>query len=80
MIETFKTMRGVNQVNRDEWFSIQAEEQYRPTRSNAVVVGEEVERGKELIIREQFNLEVWRNFFSVGVGAIWNRFPEEVKA
>ena len=80
MIETFKTMRGVNRVNRDEWFSIQMEEQHRPTRSNAVVVGEEVERRRELIVGERVNLEVRRNFFRVRVEAIWNKLPEAVKA
>ena len=44
MIETFKTMRGINRVNRDEWFKIQVGEEHRPTRSNTVVVGEVVER------------------------------------
>ena len=80
MIETFKTMRGVNRVDRDEWFSIQTEEQHRPTRSNAVVVGEEVERRREIIIGERANLEVRRNFFHVRVEEIWNKLPEAVKA
>ena len=79
MIETFKTMRGVNRVNRDEWFRIQ-EEEHRPTRSNAMVVGGELERRRERIIGERVNLEVRRHFFSVRVEAIWNRLPEVVKA
>ena len=73
-------MRGVNRVDRDEWFHIQTEEQYRPTRSNAMVVGEEVERRRELIVGERVNLEVRKNFFHVRVEAVWNKLPEAVKA
>ena len=79
MIETFKTMRGVNHVNRDEWFSMQLEE-HRPTRSNTAVVGEELERRKEVIIGQRAKLEVRRNFFTVRVEKEWNSLPEVVKA
>ena len=79
MIETFKTMRGVNRVNRDEWFRLQVEEEHRPTRSNTVVVGEELERRKEVIIGQRAKLEVRRNFFTVRVEKEWNGLPETVK-
>ena len=80
MIETFKTMRGINRVNRDEWFRIQVGEEHRPTRSNTVVVGEAVERRREVIVRERTNLEVRRNFFTVRVEKTWNAMPETLKA
>ena len=79
MIETFKTMRGVNHVNRDEWFSMQLEE-HRPTRSNTAVVGEELERRKGVIIGQRAKLEVRSNFFTVRVEKEWNRLPEMVNA
>ena len=79
MIETFKTMRGINRVNRDEWFSVQVEEEHRPTRSNTVIVADRIERRRELIVVERANLEVRRNFFSVRVERVWNKLPEAVK-
>ena len=79
MIETFKTMRGVNRVNRDEWFRIQVEEEQRPTRSNTVVVGQELERRREVIVGQRAKLEVRRNFFTVRVEKEWNSLPETVK-
>ena len=53
MIETFKTMRGINRVNRDEWFRIQVEEEFTPTRSNTVIVGGGLERKREVIVLVQ---------------------------
>ena len=79
MIETFKTMRGINRVNRDDWFRVQVEEEHRPTRSNMVVVGEQLERRQEVIIGQRARLEVRRNFFTVRVEKEWNALPETVK-
>ena len=47
MIETFKTMKGINRVRREEWFEIQ-EEEARPTRSNATVVDGEAVRRRDV--------------------------------
>ena len=78
MIETFKTMRGVNHVVREDWFTMQ-EEGAKATRSNTrVLEGEEVER-KEVMVVERANLEVRRQFFTVRVAPMWNDLPEEVK-
>ena len=79
MIETFKTMRGFNHVDRDEWFDI-LEGDTRPTRSNTVMVEGEPERRREVIVGGRANLEVRRNFFTVRVEKTWNKLPEEVKA
>ena len=79
MIETFKTMRGINRVDRGEWFDIVVDDT-RPTRSNTVMVQGEPERKKEVIVGERANLEVRKNFFTVRVEKTWNQLPEEVKA
>ena len=73
-------MQGVNHVNRDEWFRIQVEEESRPTRSDTVIVGGDLERKREVIVWERANLEVRRNFFSVRVERMRNMLPETVKA
>ena len=79
MIETFKTMRGINRVKREEWFQIQVEEEHRPTRSNTVLVGNQMERKMEVVIAERARLEVRRNFFMARVEREWNSLPETVK-
>ena len=55
------------------------EEEHRPTRSNTVVVGEELERRREVIVGQRAKLEVRRNFFTVRVEKEWNSLPEMVK-
>ena len=80
MIETFKTMRGINHVEREDWFSIQVDEEHRPTRTNTLIVDGEVVRKLEVLVREQASLEVRRNFFTVRVEKTWNQLPEEIKA
>ena len=79
MIETFKTMRGINRVDREEWFRVQVEEEHRPTRSNTMVVEGELERRREVIVGQRAKLEVRRNFFTVRVEKEWNSLPEMVK-
>ena len=80
MIETFKTMKGINRVKRDEWFSVRVEEEEaQSTRSNTMVVSGKAVRRKEVIRLERANLEVRRHFFTVRVGPRWNELPEEVK-
>ena len=44
------------------------------------MVGEAVERRREVIVRERTNLEVRRNFFTVRVEKTWNAMPETLKA
>ena len=80
LIETFKTMRGINRVERDRWFTVQEEEEeVQATRSNTVVVRGEAVRRKEVLRLERANLEIRRHFFAVRVGPKWNELPEEVK-
>ena len=40
MMEVYKTLRGMNRVNKGEWFDIRSGEEARPTRTNTVVVEE----------------------------------------
>ena len=79
MIETFKTMRGIKRVERDEWFMVREEEEARSTRSNMMVVSGEAVRRKEVVSLERANLEIRRQYFNVRVGPKWNELPDEVK-
>ena len=80
MIETFKTIKGMNKVEKDEWFKMVGEDR-RATRQNAAV-GQNgvVERRDDMIEHEKFQLEVRRNFFIVRVARVWNALPAQVKA
>ena len=79
MVETYKTLKGKNRVEKRDWFEIQ-EEDARPTRSNATVIDGETVRKREILVGQRANLESRRNFFNVRVVNSWNRLPEEVKA
>ena len=59
MIETFKTMRGFNRVNREEWFKIQVESEHRPTRMNTIMVDGEPERRKEKTTISISEISLW---------------------
>ena len=80
MIETFKTMRGINKVVREDWFDVREEqEQTQATRSNTMVVAGEAVRRKEVVRLERANLEIRRHSFTVRAGSKWNELPELVK-
>ena len=77
-IEVFKTLKGVNKVQKGEWFS-EIGEEARPTRSNTEVVeGEEVRRELVLVV-ERANLEIQRNFFNLRAARTWNELPDIAK-
>ena len=80
MIETFKTMRGLNRVERDNWFTIQEVAEHRSTRLNTIIVEGKEERKMEVMVGARANLDVRKNFFSLRVENKWNRLPEVVKA
>ena len=78
-IETFKTLKGFNNVNRSEWFSIQQQEETRLTRTNSNVVNGQEQRKADMIIRLHTRNEIRSNFFTVRATRIWNDLPDEVK-
>ena len=76
MIETFKTMRGFNRVERENWFTVQEEMEHRPTRLNTIMVNGKPERKMEVIVGARAQLDVRRNFFTMRVEKEWNKLPE----
>ena len=81
LIETFKTMKGYNKIDKRTWFKLIDDSQARPnTRQNTCVTQEgEVEKKTDVLERERARLDVRANFFTVRVVKRWNELPENVK-
>ena len=78
MIEVFKTLKGVNKVQREEWFTMIGDDA-RPTRANTAVVEGESVRKEMVVVVERANLEIRRHFFTIRAANGWNKIPEKVK-
>ena len=78
MIQTFKVLKGFNQVSKENWFQ-EIPENARPTRTNAVAEGGKVVKKQSVLQVERARLETRRNFFSIRAAQQWNELPEEVK-
>ena len=77
-IEAFKTLNGINHVDKTQWFEVEDEGQ-RPTRQNVVITEEGERRKKNVLKVETARLEIRKNFFNVRAANIWNKIPDEVR-
>ena len=77
-IETYKTLRGFNRVDKNEWFEISGPES-RATRRTTSITDDGEERKPDSLYKPSFNLEVRKNFFTVRAVDRWNELPESVK-
>ena len=80
LIEAFKTLKGFNNVGKDEWFDIRDSEITRPTRGNTVVRDGAETKKTETLYKKPANGEIRNNFYTVRVARTWNSLPEEVKS
>ena len=77
-IETFKTLKGLNNVVKEDWFDI-VTESARATRANTEVT-ENGERRRENVLKiESARLEIRRNWYNVRAAREWNGIPESVR-
>ena len=77
-IETFKTLKGINNVIKTDWFTIESEDA-RPTRANTEVTEEGVRRRENVLRTENARLEIRRNWYNVRAAIEWNNIPDEVR-
>ena len=78
VIQAFKTIKGFSRVDKDKWFTFEAENA-RPTRSNTMMT-EEGERRKQFVMKsESARLETRKNSYRIRVAKEWNEMPEWVK-
>ena len=62
LIEAFKTLRGINKVEKNDWFDVRSSDVSRPTRGNTTVInGAEVKKIKTLYKKPAKN-EIRNNF------------------
>ena len=73
-IETFKTLRGFNRVQRETWFSIQRGDE-RATRANTEVQEDGEKRRRDVLVKQRANLEIRKNFFTLRAERTWNALP-----
>ena len=79
LIETFKVLKGFDNVNRDEWFDIRNGEEARPTRANTrIEEGVEIRRN-DVLYKPKTRTELRSNFFTVRIVRMWNELPDEIK-
>ena len=78
VIEVFKVMRQINNIDETKWFR-RVREEARPLRSNTLVDTEGEEVRKEVLEVERAKLEVRRNSFMVRAPKSWNSLPDCVR-
>ena len=70
LVEVFKLIKGQTNVDRHKFFEILNDTERRITRNHDCPFN---------IVKERFNLEIRRNFFSNRVATSWNELPTDLK-
>ena len=79
MIETFRTIQGVNRVDRTNWFQFRDSTNTRATRATVSVTDGEQNRRENVLFMGNVRLDTRKNFFTVRVISRWNNIPDEVR-
>ena len=78
MVETFKTLKGFNRVDRDNWFKFR-NDGMRATRSTVSVTDNIQQEREDVLFLESIRLDTRKNFFTFRAVNKWNQIPENVK-
>ena len=79
LIEAFKVIKGMNNVDRDEWFDLTSRETSRPTRANSTIEDGTETRRSNILYEPRAKKEMRKNFFTIRVVQKWNELPESVR-
>ena len=79
LIEAFKVIKGMNNVDRDEWFDLTSRETSRPTRANSTIEDGTETRRSNILYELRAKKEMRKNFFTIRVVQKWNELPESVR-
>ena len=80
MIETFRTMKGFNRVEKENWFSFRDPNISRATRSTVTVTDDQQFAREDVLFMKNVRLDTRKNFFTVRVINQWNQIPDEIKS
>ena len=80
MIETFRTVKGLNRVEKENWFKFRNPENARATRSTVSVTDNEQTEREDVLFMEHVRVDCRKQFFSVRVISKWNAIPDVIKA
>ena len=79
MIEVFRTMKGFNRVDKNDWFHLRDPATSRATRSTVSVSNDVPEQRKDVLFKECVRLDTRKHFFTVRVIQEWNDLPDCVR-
>ena len=79
LVETFKTLNGLNNVDKAAWFEL-SEERIRPsTRSNTTICDNGEGEMRVSLLREQAQTDLRNNSFRFCAARAWSELPDEVR-
>ena len=79
IIETFRTLRGFNRVDKTKWFQFRSSTNTRATRSTVSVIDDEEHERADVLFIENVRLDPRKHSFTVRVANKWNQIPDEIK-
>ena len=78
-IETYKTLKGVNNVEKSGWFNFRDAAKMKSTRSTVSVSDDGQIQRADVLFMETVRLDSRKNFFRVRTVGKWNKIPDGVK-
>ena len=78
MLETFKIMNEIDDVDYHTWFT-KVDEQHQKTRQAVAITEDGTVLGTDNLMKPKAKLEIRKNFFSCRVVDHWNNLPDGVR-
>jgi ribonuclease P/MRP protein subunit RPP40 len=79
MIEVFKTIKGINNVDKEVWFKIRDPAQTRATRGSTSENDGQVTARDDFLFMDNVRLDTRKNSFTVRIIGNWNKIPQEIR-
>ena len=80
LIQTFHTVKGINNVEKNKWFQFRSLSSARATRSTVTVDETGQQERENVLFKESVRVATRKNFFMVRVVDPWNELPDEIKS
>ena len=80
LIETYKTLNGINNVDKFAWFELPEDEHSRPnTRSNTTIRVDGEGEARVTLLREQARTELRNHSFRFRAARAWSELPDVIR-